>query len=75
MYFMCRLERRTPEGVWIDVAYLPEKFAVTGMYLQIKNPQGEFVNGWQVMAGKTPGMVGRPASHFAQQRRAASQLV
>jgi hypothetical protein len=51
---MCRLHRKTHDGVEIDVAWIPLEFAVTGKFLQIKQPNGEWVNGWEVVSGHHP---------------------
>ena len=45
----CRLELRSPGKVSSQVSWLPEKYAVKGKYLELKNEEGEWVNGWQVM--------------------------
>lgn len=31
------------------VTYIPEKYAVKGSYIKLKNKDGEWSNGWQVM--------------------------
>ena len=66
---MCNLRRKIPEGYQIDTVWIPEKFAVKGKFLEIKNPNGIFVNGWEVMDGKTEGEVGRDFTYLNERSR------
>ena len=55
-YRQCKLEKATPTGgKWVDVAYIPAKYAKVGKTLVIKDPAtDEWNDGWLVVeAGST----------------------
>jgi len=44
----CVLSHKIGDGEEVKVAWIPEKFAVKGKYLELKEDDG-WENGWQVM--------------------------
>lgn len=48
-YRQCRLERKTSSGTTHTTQWLPERFAVVGKYLKLKQSDGSFEDGWQVV--------------------------
>lgn len=51
MYKQCELSKKTADGVMRQVAWIPEKFAIVGHYLEIKGD-----NGWHVDSATEPAM-------------------
>ena len=66
---MCNLRRKTADGYQVDTAWIPEKFAIKGKFLQIKDPNGVFVNGWEVIHGKAEDEVARDFTWLNERSR------
>lgn len=49
-YRQCRLIKKTMTGEVQTTSYLPEKFAVVGRVVELKNRQGDFEKGWTVVS-------------------------
>ena len=49
LYRQCLLIRKTMTGDVKTTSYIPEKFAVVGRVIELKNKQGDFVGGWEVI--------------------------
>lgn len=53
-YRQCRLTKPTENGVLQTVSWIPEKYAVVGRSLRLKNRSDEWEDGWNVAeAGET----------------------
>ncbi len=53
MYRQCKLVKKTLKGEIQTTSYIPEKNAVVGRVLELKNRQGVFEGGWEVMSAGT----------------------
>ena len=53
-YHQCELVRENPLGEIREIAYIPEKFAVEGLRLKIKNGE-TWEDGWKVVAKQEHG--------------------
>jgi len=50
-YQQCRLVKRTSRNTRTELtSWIPEKYAQLHGYVQLKQPDGSFVDGWQVMS-------------------------
>jgi hypothetical protein len=49
-YRQCTLRRVIPTGHVTQVSYIPEKFAVVGRILKLKNDDDTWTDGWKVIA-------------------------
>lgn len=47
-YRQCILERRMPGRLLKQVSYIPERYAVEGRKLRLKNSSDQWENGWLV---------------------------
>jgi hypothetical protein len=45
----CRLIMQDLGGSWVQTAWIPRKFAVKGKLLDLKNEEGEWSKGWEVI--------------------------
>lgn len=66
LYKLCDLSRETRDGKYVDVAWIPEKFAAVGRVIGIKNADGEWVEGWRV---DTTSENSRPGSYLNERSR------
>lgn len=66
---MCNLRRKVEGGYLIDTAWIPVKFAVKGKFLEIKRPDGTWMNGWEVMDGLHPNDKPREFSWLNERSR------
>jgi len=73
-YRQCHLARKAPSGesLVLMVSWIPEKYAIVGKWLKLKNEQGEWENHWQVTnvwTRKTEEQVLAHERDYVQQRK------
>lgn len=42
------LEKKTPKGVTVQHSWIPEKHAIVGHFVKLKNEDGTWDDGWEV---------------------------
>lgn len=72
----CALERKNPDGTMIvhQVTYLPEKFAIVGKPLRLKEDDGTWTDGWvvkEVYQRKETAEVNIRSRDYTRQREAS----
>ena len=72
MFVQCNLQK----GNVTEVSWIPERYAVIGKFLKIKNNKGEWEDGWQVTAtfGKRLETEVIAASQFYRHHREATDI-
>ncbi len=57
MYLMCELSRKVDGGIQNQVSWIPEKFAVKGKYLKLKEDT-VWIDGWLVDSASDESLPG-----------------
>lgn len=76
-YRQCKLRRNIPGGTQETTSYIPEKFAIVGDVLKLRNIQGKWTDGWIVESAgplEAASLVEANARNHLKQRKASDVI-